>query len=266
MPFTFKTILVPVDFTINTDLAINKAVELSDRNGTKIYLLHVTSAEEKSDSLLPGASEKMEQWKTSIEEAMSFISVEILLENKGQLRKTIELMAAKLDVDLVVIGKHSHPNWHPFFKHLAPGMLAENLGRAVLTVRPGSMCNKIRTVLIPVSNNISNHKMNSIAALINKPGIRIHLVTFVKDRQNTEDFSVSSLLKLYQWLKTNFDCQVEYAVLPNISRARTLLDYAEKIQADLLLVNDRKETKMGWMNHHIADMLPPKSRVQVLTV
>jgi nucleotide-binding universal stress UspA family protein len=266
MPFTFKKILVPVDFTINTELAINKAVELADRYASKIYLLHIVLPEKKSDNSLPGALEKMQQWKSSIEDAMSFIAVEIIFENNGPIRKTIELIAARFDVDLVVIGKHSPRNWHPFFKHLAPGMLAENSGRAVLTVRPGSMRNQIKTVLVPVVNKISSHKTNTIAALINKPGMRIHLVTFVKDRQHTEDFSVSSLLKLYQWLKNNFHCQVDYAVLPNYNKARSLLDYAKKIDADVLLVNERSETKMGWMNNHIADMLPPESRVQVLSV
>jgi hypothetical protein len=73
-------------------------------------------------------------------------------------------------------------------------------------------------------------------------------------------------LKLYQWLKNNFHCQVDYAVLPNYNKAKSLLDYAKKIDADILLVNERSETRMGWMNNHIADMLPPESRVQVLSV
>ena len=41
MSFSFKTILVPVDFSINTEVAINKAVEVADKDGANIHLLHI---------------------------------------------------------------------------------------------------------------------------------------------------------------------------------------------------------------------------------
>jgi nucleotide-binding universal stress UspA family protein len=43
MPFSFKTILVPVDFSINTEVAVNKALEVADKEGATIHLMHVLS-------------------------------------------------------------------------------------------------------------------------------------------------------------------------------------------------------------------------------
>ena len=37
----FKTILIPVDFTINTEIAVKKALEVADINEATIHLLHV---------------------------------------------------------------------------------------------------------------------------------------------------------------------------------------------------------------------------------
>lgn len=37
----FKNILVPVDFSANTDVAVHKAIEFSSAGVTKVHLLHV---------------------------------------------------------------------------------------------------------------------------------------------------------------------------------------------------------------------------------
>ena len=80
MGYSFKTILVPVDFSVNTEVAVKKALVLADET-TTIHLLHVqkndknglsnlslgfvtddTQGSEKLDS-----KTKMAQWKESIE-------------------------------------------------------------------------------------------------------------------------------------------------------------------------------------------------------
>jgi hypothetical protein len=45
-----------------------------------------------------------------------------------------------------------------------------------------------------------------------------------------------------------------------------LMLFAEKINADVLLLDTSSETKVGWMNRHISDILEPGSKVQVLAL
>jgi hypothetical protein len=59
---------------------------------------------------------------------------------------------------------------------------------------------------------------------------------------------------------------VEYAALYGSNKAKAILKYAEKVNADMLLVYPEVETKIGWLNTHISDVLPPASKVQVLAV
>ena len=42
MPATFNKILIPVDFSFNTEIALKKAVGLAGAEETTIHLLHVT--------------------------------------------------------------------------------------------------------------------------------------------------------------------------------------------------------------------------------
>jgi hypothetical protein len=50
------------------------------------------------------------------------------------------------------------------------------------------------------------------------------------------------------------------------NRARAILQYAEKNNADILLVYPKKETQLNWWNGQISDVLPADSKVQVLAV
>src|SRR6478672_2099209 len=86
MPDSFKTILIPIDLSINTEVAIKKALDIADE-GTELHLLYVQSytstglsafaqyfgaSQESSDDII---KEKIAQWKKSIEECTQNIRV-----------------------------------------------------------------------------------------------------------------------------------------------------------------------------------------------
>ncbi|MGZ8554646.1 MAG: universal stress protein [Chitinophagaceae bacterium] len=276
MPYAFKSILVPVDFTINTEVAVKKALCFADA-GAVIHLLHVqtgmflgsslvsvglwtdTDGEENSGVL----QTKLQQWKTSIEESPNDISVCSWISTDDSVQEVIEKKAAGLNVDLIVIGKNSHHSWIPFLNTVAPARLAKNTGKAVLTVKPGSIHNNARSIVVPAATDTCDQKMELIAAICRKFRITVHLVTFIDD---SPEFSSSSLLRMYQGLRNNLQCEVDYTVLHGTNKPRAVLDYAEKIGADILLLKPVSETKIGWLNRHISDVLLPESKLEVLTV
>ena len=278
MPFSFKTILVPVDFSINTEVAINKALEVADKDGATLHLMHVLSDKlsrlpsqnnnTQYDSIgkAPSVEQMIMEWKATIQESNPHITVCCWVLHHSSIHQSIEKKAGKLKADLIVIGKKSNHNWFTFLNTVLPSELAKTTGCAVLTVKPGSLHNKIKTLVVPVTEDIPKHKMEAIAALCKTNRLKVYLVSFMSDDNVPEQFSSSALLKLYQWLKDSLHCQVEYTVLHNDNKARAVLLYAEKVNADMLLVNPISETKIGWMNRHISDVLSPDSKVQVLAV
>jgi hypothetical protein len=108
--------------------------------------------------------------------------------------------------------------------------------------------------------------MDAITALSRKTSLKVYLVTFSDENNIPADFSASALLKVYQWLKDSIHCQVEYSVLHGSNKAKALMLFAEKINADVLLLDTTSETRVGWMNRHISDILEPGSKVQVLAL
>ena len=279
MSFSFKTILVPVDFSINTVVAVNKAVQVADAHEAVIHLVHlvqaplylnltraITSQDVIDRTGQLAAAQKLDQWKGSIEQAMPGIKVVPWIVKNGSIRETIEKKAMELQPDLIVIGKTSSHSWFPFLNTVIPGALAYETGAAVLTVKPGAMYNDIKTIVVPVSGSVPRHKLETLSALAVKFKVKVHLVIFLEDRGEPTEEAASSLLKIYQWLQQSLNCLVEYSVLKGNNKTRALLQYAEKISADMVLVDPHSETRAGWLNTHISDLLPADSKMQVLSV
>lgn len=273
MSNSFKKILIPVDLSSNTEVAVKKGLELAE-NGTTIHLLHVLNEPSISHKLFSGKKnnpstvaeieKKMGQWKSTIEEYGDGISVNTWLAMECQVQNAIEIKAKQLGADLVIICKESKHSWLPFLNTVSPNQLVHRIGKPVLTVKPGSIYNKVKAVIVPVSGKTADHKMEIISTICQKFRVKVYLVTFINGEP--ADFYASHLLQLYQWIKSNLHCPVEYAALHGSNKAKAILKYAERVNADMLLVYPEVETKIGWLNTHISDVLPRASKVQVLAV
>jgi nucleotide-binding universal stress UspA family protein len=266
---SFKTILIPVDFSINTEVAIKKALDIIGCDEATIYLLHICPAKslaqagdfekQKEEQLLDGLKE-------TIENSHEGITVNTRIECNDSVQEAIVKAAKAWVVDLIIVGQKSTHSWFPFLNTVMPVDLAERSGIAVLTVKPGALHCKIRTLVMPVVDDVSKQKVEAVLALSKNFKLKIHLVTFAEGNRAPSEFSKLALLKAFQWLKDTMHCTVEYAVLKGYNKAKAILDYSKKIDADILLVHTNSETKIGSFNRHISNVLPAASRMQVLTM
>lgn len=258
---------MPVDFTLNTEVAINKTLELVDHEESVIYLFHVVkSGYSFSKRELPDHEKKLAQWKDTITDYYPMISVYTEIENATSVQKAIEGKAIHIGADLIVIGQTSTHYLLPVLKTVLPMRLATSMNIPVLTVKPGALRNKNKIVVMPIGDEIPEIKVHALELLCRTSRPNIHLVTFVTHNDVLPEVSASSLLKVYQSLKAKLHCPVEYAVIHGSNKAKAILHYAEKNNADILLVYPKKETQLSWWNQHIPDVLPADSKVQILAV
>jgi nucleotide-binding universal stress UspA family protein len=272
---SFSTILIPVDLTINTEVAVKKGIELAD-DGTTIHLLYVLKApwfsvRFRAYSRLerPGVYrrfivQKITQLHQQIRNKKPAIAVHTSVSIGRTVQRAINEKAAALKPDLIIIGKHTQRKRFPFLITVAPRKIVQQTGIPVLTVRPGCMQNSTRTVVIPITGNSIDNKMKMIEMLSRKYRLKVYLVTFLNKNRPDDSYS-DALLKVYRWLKEIVHCPVDYVALRGENKGKTILDYAHKVDADLLLIYPESETKIGWLNH-VSDVLLPVSRLQVLVV
>jgi nucleotide-binding universal stress UspA family protein len=275
MPGSFKNILIPVDLLIHTEAAVRKGLELAG-HGTNIHLLHVmrqgpwsgltATGKDETSVRLQLIEEQLEFWKDKITSVAGQIKVTTAVITSRTVQNAIIDKAGEVTADLIIIVKHSRHAWLPFLNTVLPGRIVLKTGITVLTVRPGACQNTIKTVVVPIAGEAVKNKMDLISAICGKFRVKILLVTFTGESNRTSEDHTSSLLQVYQWIKTSIHCPVDYAVINGTNKARAILNYAEGAHADFLLLYPESETKTGWLNGQIYDMLPAGSGMQVLTI
>ncbi len=278
----FRNILLPVDFGLNTEMAVKKAVELSGTADTTIYLYHVQkpkfSVISFFSSLWSNTSVlksfvtdelhfKLVQWKELIEMNYPDIKVIVSVDHSMHVQKSIVQKAKEIKADLVIIGKHSYHKWFTFLNTVSPNKISKRTGFPVLTFKPGSLYTKIRSIVVPIGPVIPQKKVDLIVALKQKFRITIHLVTVLSKKKNADDFSAYSLLETYKFLKDAVQCPLNHEVLHGENVAQSSFDYAQSIKADILLVEPESETKLSsFPKKHIIDELKPNSKLQILAI
>ena len=270
MGAVFQKILVPVDFRINTEVAIKKSLEIIEQSDSVIHLLHVQKPVFQRNLHLSqhvAKRAKLHEWKSVIEEVAPGIRVNTDLVEARNIEKAIIEQANHCLPDIIVIGKNSSHSRFPFLNTVSPNRIAKETGFPVLTVKPGSIHNKVKSIVVPVGSFVPEKKMDLILALRKKFRISIHLVTILGNGRNEDHFSGYALLNTYRFLKNVAQCPLDHEVLHGENIARSTLKYAQEIKADMLLVDPEKEaTLTPLLGKHISDELMPESRLQILTV
>lgn len=280
-----NSILVPVDFSENTAVAISKALELFSEKSVEstIHLLHVQRTvisrrsfrlstflsgytQQQVNSDLKCLYDRLEELKRGIEKNRIDVKVLCWVGLGKSVQETIIKKAMQLSVDMIIIGKRSHHNFLSLLNTVIPSKLASATDIPVLTAKPGSLHQEIRTVVIPVGSEVPVSKFEVLGML--KKGARPHvrLVAFNNDFMEQAD-PKQALLYTFRAFKNRFSYTVNYEVLDGNYRALALLRYCDKVGADVLIVYPGAETRVGsWAMRNISDFLPPKSKTQILAI
>ena len=131
---SFYTILIPVDFSLNTDVAIQKALTLIGNTNPSIHLVHVPGIISKSAFRYYGylskyafnssgeqiseIKEKLEEWQGYIQQIRPDISIYCWITYNRSVEKAIIEKAKSIGADLIVIGNLNNFVLNLKFGHL----------------------------------------------------------------------------------------------------------------------------------------------------
>lgn len=280
LPDLFKDILIPVDFSINTEVAIKHAVELASANGSIIHLLHVVKPKTIWEMMLKGGQsnyssgkgddtdeiqKKLAQWQQTIQETIPLSLVKFYMVS-GSVQENILDIAKKINPQLIIIGKKSNSKLFSFFSSVYPNELAKLSDCPVLTVMKGSINSKIKIILVPIRSFVPKRKIELIVAFAKVARARVHLIGFQSDIEsnNTEK---AILLDTFRILKLVLNSPIEYQLLKGNNFAKTTLKYAKEIGADMILVNPWAETQISKLTgKHVHEVLMASSKLKILSV
>jgi nucleotide-binding universal stress UspA family protein len=142
-PAPFQHLLVPLDFSESSRLALDRAGDLASRTGARVTLLHVIEVPAIYRGQPPAsfvhdidtrASAQLDEWANLVEQKTR-TRVDRLVRTGAAAAQSLALVAEDPTIDLVVVGSHGRTG----MKRILLGSVAEKLvrhaGLPVLVVR-----------------------------------------------------------------------------------------------------------------------------------
>jgi len=153
MELTEKSILVPVDFTENSEFAFQHALQLSKYIKKDITLMHII----KKDNERGAAMERIKQFSAKMQEKYGIETYSIV--RKGDIFKAIKIAAIEINALLIVMGLHSA-------KRAIKVIIGSNIPFYLIQASPVN--EKIKDIVVPVDQNEKNRVQMNWVCLLSK--------------------------------------------------------------------------------------------------
>lgn len=278
----FKKILIPIDFSEGSEIAIKKAVQLAEPSEASICLLCICKplfslnifsttgyivAPVTEILTISEIEQKVHGYKSYINQQLDRVIVETVISEGGKLLQKITETADLFGPDLIIIYKRSGKSCFHFFNQASPEHIAKKTDCPVLTIKVGSEEKKIRNIVVPVSQRIPERKLEIAIKLAKSFNAKIHLISF-PDCIVEEEKSDQAFIESFKKIRENASLIIKHGPVFGNEIARAVLKYAESIQADIILANPTTESCIHYVvgTIHISDMLSERSPIQILDV
>ncbi len=268
MAAAFNKILIPVDFSLNTELAITKAAGLIGWEESTLHLIHIIKGSQRSATgfLSQEAETALKVWVDRLAVSHPAIKVRIHILHGASVQKLITSCASMLKPDLIIIGKQNNKRRWLSLKHLSPATLARKTNCPVWTAKPGALETRTRIIVIPIRDSMPDRKLEWGVLLARKFKAQIHLLAIQQQAAPKENGLPQIFLRAYHHLREHLHHPIEYTSVTRRHPAKAALRYAEKIMADMILLNAATESDLSGItgSRHISDLLTRDSKIQIL--
>lgn len=230
-------ILIPIDFTKQSLSAIKQSYNLAKYTHSKLVLLHVYSSDkDESVEALTKLSKQTEQESGVPTE---FRNV------KGDIYAETDRMAEELKATLIIAGLESHMK----FRNIVGSSASKLIRKApcpVITIRGHEHRDGCENILFPLDLSPETREKTDVAIQFAKyfgASIRILGVFDPKD-SDYENKLLAYSHQVKQFIKSKgISCTNKSIPTENI--AESVVDYANKIEADLIMIMNKPGLSVG---------------------
>jgi nucleotide-binding universal stress UspA family protein len=228
-----KLIVVPWDFSHVAENALAHAVKISRMVNNDICLLHIVSS-----GITPKAyAEKTTHLKRLIEENGRKYNVPIVYHiSKGSIFSAIAEFANEKEANLVVMGTHGMKGMQKLTGSWALKVIVKSKIPFIVVQDPPADQERYHNIVFPVDFRGENKEKIKMAIFMGKYfDSKVHMLV-----------SVSTDKNILKKTKTNLNFAIKYLIQNNIDYeihdmpkgkiAEQTIDFAQKINADLILI------------------------------
>lgn len=276
----FKNILIPVDSLYNAQIAVDKALELSEAGETTVYLVAIIKYESFWHKLIYTntqkqprlnrkkelARKKLETLRDKIYELVPQILVKTIVITETTISNNLLRFVQEQEIDLVIATNQQQKTGFSFFRKSIHEDLSVKANLAVLTVTKGCLNHPIKSIVLPVTSFVPERKIHMALAFSKKFNAHIHLVTILDSNDVNTKIRIDAFYLTYKIL-SELGHSPQYKILHGNDSDISLVRYANQVKADMILVNPEKKKMIpGFFQGKITDMMQPLSALHILTL
>jgi nucleotide-binding universal stress UspA family protein len=228
-----KPIIVPWDFTHVAEHALAHAVKISRMLGNEICLLHIVDSkigkqdiDAKNALLSKKAEEQSKKFNLTISYHIS----------KGSIFRAITEFAHDRDASLVVMGTHGMKGMQKLTGSWALKVIVKSKVPFIVVQDPPTDQERYHNIVFPVDFRNENKEKIRMAIFMGKYfDSKVHILEIVSTDKNILKKTNINLNFAIKYLIQN---NIEYEIhdLPKGDLAQQTIDFAQKINADLILI------------------------------
>ncbi len=279
MSTKIERILVPVDFSETSDMAINTVAAMAKICEAELTLFHVLEYQEYYFSVLPEAKVLMPhiedlrmEAKKKLDEMQSRIKADTgvrpdIFITTGNIESEIRDYSLKENMNLIVMGTHGISGYKEIF-------IGSNAQRVVtLSVVPVLTITKdsssgFRNILMPFSDALhSRQKVNIAAEVAEQYKAHVHILGILGSDDKEEMHKMKIKLHSVENIigGKNLPFSTEIVIAKNM--AKKAIEYALQNNCDLMVINTGHESEItGVFLGAFAQQLVNHSPIPVLSV
>lgn len=252
-----RKILVPIDFTETSDIALAEATSLAIGLKADILLLNVVestgynySVFAATETIPPSLNDlegrirkKMEVMKGQIVKKFGIKCSTFVVS--GHIHTEINNFANMKKVDLIVMGTHGASGFKEYFIGSNSQRVITLSDIPVLTTQRKSNKTGFKNILIPLDNSIHSREKVNIAIIIAKLyNSKIHLLGLPDSRDKNDVAKFKIKMASVERLIESDELQYESNLAHGSNLAETAIKYATKNKCDLIVINTGHESKI----------------------
>lgn len=252
-------IIIPIDFTEQSIYAITQSYNLAKYTNSKLLLLHVyeKQGEERFEEITKLSKKTAEEGGVPCD----FMNI------KGSIYKETVRVAEETSAKMIVVGVESHMERTDILSESASEMVRKS-PCPVITIRGREQRDGCENILLPIDLSRDSREKVDIAVEFAKyfgAAIRILGIYSLKD-EKYENQLHAYVHQVKQFIKAK-GVTCSNKTMPSENIAETVVEYANKIEADLIMIMNKpdlslREMFLGTVSQRVIDI----SNIPVMTV
>ncbi|MDQ3047318.1 MAG: universal stress protein [Bacteroidota bacterium] len=277
--FKVQKILIPVDFSETSMIALDHAGMIAQKFNAELVLLHVIERHWEQFSIIApelvvpvptniteAIESKLEETATDIQSRYGILTSSVISD--GNIFAEIISVSKEHHIDVIVMGTHGTKGVVEFFIGSNTYKVVTESTCPVISVQSKAKTPGFKNILLPIDDsNHSRQKVTHAVMMAKNFGATIHIVGLhdYSDESDVRKFEMK-LDQVQEYIKKG-GISFTSKIIEGTNQARVTYDHAKVIGADLILImTDQDENITGRLMGTYAQQIVNHSKIPVMSI